>query len=92
MIVLASWLAYKKPGLRCYIVAALQMGTALSALLLWLLPLNNVGGLLFAAAILPSTFAQVCIPSCSMLSGSRISPSDPPETNTSAQVAYRELL
>lgn len=58
MIVLSSWLAYKKPGLRCYIVAALQMGTALSALLLWLLPLDDVGGLLFAAAILPSMFIQ----------------------------------
>lgn len=61
MIVLASWVAYKKAGWRCYIVALLQMGTAISALLLWLLPLDNIGGLLFAAAILPNAVAGYAI-------------------------------
>ncbi|ETS84147.1 hypothetical protein PFICI_02172 [Pestalotiopsis fici W106-1] len=51
---LMPFLAMKLPKARCYIIFIAQMGTTLAALLLWLLPLSERGGLLFATTILPS--------------------------------------
>ncbi|KAI3391178.1 hypothetical protein diail_7783 [Diaporthe ilicicola] len=44
-----SYLAIKKPGWRCWIAIACQPFSTLAALLLWLLPRSNRGGLLYAA-------------------------------------------
>lgn len=43
-----SWLALKRPMWRCWISIACQFVSTLAALLLWLLPLSERGGLLFA--------------------------------------------
>lgn len=51
---LMPFLAMKLPKARCYLIFVAQMGTTLGALLLWLLPLSERGGLLFATTILPS--------------------------------------
>ncbi|SPO01642.1 related to allantoate permease [Cephalotrichum gorgonifer] len=51
---LMSWAAYRYKGIRTYLVVVAQVGTIISALLLWLLPMNATGGLLFAVIILPS--------------------------------------
>lgn len=49
-----SFLAYKLPNARVYLIFGAQIGTILAALLLWLLPLSQKGALLFATSILPS--------------------------------------
>ena len=51
---LAPYLAYKFPGNRTWLIFGCQLGTILASLLLWLLPRNNTGGLLFACYILAS--------------------------------------
>lgn len=48
------FLAGRYPNIRSYLVFGALMGTTLSAVLLWKLPLKNLGGLLFATIILPS--------------------------------------
>lgn len=50
----APLLAYKIPGIRTYLVAICQLGTITGALLLWLLPRDNTGGLLFGVYVLAS--------------------------------------
>lgn len=50
----APYCAYKFPNIRSYIVVVCQMGTVIASLLLWLLPRNSTGGLLFGAYILAS--------------------------------------
>lgn len=47
-------IAYKYKNMRTWLVFGCQLGTALAALLLWLLPRQNRGALLFACYILPS--------------------------------------
>jgi MFS family permease len=54
IMLILSFLAYKLPKARSYLIFGAQMGTTLAALLLWLLPLSARGGLLFATIILPS--------------------------------------
>ena len=56
-----TWLAFKFPNIRSYLVFLAQMGTTLAALLLWLLPLSAKGGLLFATFILPSVGAGYAV-------------------------------
>ncbi|KAF4447338.1 hypothetical protein F53441_9135 [Fusarium austroafricanum] len=51
---LMPYLAYRYKNIRSYLVFIAQMGTVLSALLLWLLPQSATGALLFAVYILPS--------------------------------------
>lgn len=50
----APYVAYKVPNMRAYLVIICQMGTLLASLLLWLLPRDNTGGLLFGVYILAS--------------------------------------
>lgn len=50
----APLIAYKVPNMRAYLVAICQIGTITGAFLLWLLPRDNTGGLLFAVYILAS--------------------------------------
>lgn len=54
IMLILSFLAYKLPNARAYLIFGAQMGTVLAALLLWLLPLSQKGALLFATSILPS--------------------------------------
>jgi hypothetical protein len=54
IMLILSWLAKRLPNSRAYLVFGAQMGTTLAALLLWKLPLEAKGGLLFATSILPS--------------------------------------
>lgn len=51
---IVPWLCYKYTGLRSWAIFGCQMLTTLAALLLWLLPRNQTGALLFACYILPS--------------------------------------
>lgn len=44
-----SWLAMRRPMWRCWICIVCQFVSTLAALLLWLLPLSERGGLLFGA-------------------------------------------
>ncbi|KXT02326.1 hypothetical protein AC578_226 [Pseudocercospora eumusae] len=57
MMVLLSFLAMKFKNIRTWLIFGGQMGTTLAAALLYGLPLNETGGLLFAVYILPSTGA-----------------------------------
>lgn len=50
----APYVAYKVPNMRAYLVVACEMGSLLASLLLWLLPRDNTGGLLFGIYILAS--------------------------------------
>lgn len=52
MILAATFIAYKVPRFRIWVIFVCQMITVLSALLLWLLPRDALGGLLFALYIL----------------------------------------
>ena len=51
---LAPLAAYKIPRCRTYVIFICEMGTVLASLLLWLLPRDQKGGLLFAVYILAS--------------------------------------
>jgi len=55
MQLLGPYLSYKysDKGIRAWIIAACQVVTTVAALLLWLLPLQQTGALLFACYILP---------------------------------------
>ncbi|KAK4495068.1 hypothetical protein PRZ48_013395 [Zasmidium cellare] len=57
LMLVASYLAYKIPHSRKYIMFICQMGTLIGAALLWKLPLGDTGGLLFASIILTSLTA-----------------------------------
>ncbi|KAF7197448.1 putative transporter, partial [Pseudocercospora fuligena] len=57
MMVLLSFLAMKFKNIRTWLIFGGQMGTTLAAALLYGLPLDETGGLLFAVYILPSTGA-----------------------------------
>ncbi|EME81390.1 uncharacterized protein MYCFIDRAFT_52082 [Pseudocercospora fijiensis CIRAD86] len=57
MMVLLSFLAMRFKNIRTWLIFSGQMGTTLAAALLYGLPLNETGGLLFAVYILPSTGA-----------------------------------
>jgi predicted MFS family arabinose efflux permease len=48
----APYIAYKYPNMRSWLVAVCQTGTITASLLLWLLPRDSTGGLLFGAYIL----------------------------------------
>lgn len=50
----APYLAYKIPGIRTWVIVFCQCGTITASILLWLLPRNEKGGLLFACYILAS--------------------------------------
>ncbi|KAH8897968.1 allantoate permease [Thozetella sp. PMI_491] len=54
IMLILSFLAYRLPNARAYLIFGAQMGTTLAALLLWRLPLDARGALLFATAIMPS--------------------------------------
>jgi hypothetical protein len=58
---LLPFLAAKYPNIRSYLVFGSLMGTTLSAVLLWKLPLKELGGLLFATIILPSVGAGYAV-------------------------------
>jgi hypothetical protein len=49
-----SYLAYRIPRIRTWIIAVCQLGTILASILLWQLPRSEKGGLLFACYILAS--------------------------------------
>ncbi|KAH7014120.1 MFS transporter [Microdochium trichocladiopsis] len=51
---LASYCAYRFKNARTWIIAICQVGTVMSALLLWLLPRGSKGGLLFGCYFLAS--------------------------------------
>lgn len=51
---LAPYLCYKYTGIRTWVIVVCQFGTVLAALLLWLLPRNALGGLLYGAFTLAS--------------------------------------
>ncbi|PNS14371.1 hypothetical protein CAC42_6884 [Sphaceloma murrayae] len=51
---IGTWLAYRYPGIRTYLMFGFQMLTILAALLLWLLPLSATGGLLYGCFTLAS--------------------------------------
>lgn len=55
MMLITTYLAYKFPGWRSYIIALCQVMTIFASLLLWLLPRSATGGLLFAVYVLPTT-------------------------------------
>lgn len=61
MMLITTYLAYKFPGWRAYIIIICQLITTLSSLLLWLLPRSALGGLLFAIYILPTTGAGYAV-------------------------------
>lgn len=61
MQLLLPYLAYRFKNLRAWLVVVAQTGTILAALLLWLLPMNATGGLLFAVFILPSVGAGYAV-------------------------------
>jgi MFS family permease len=50
----APYLAYRVPQIRTWIIAGCQLGTILASILLWQLPREEKGGLLFACYILAS--------------------------------------
>jgi phosphate/sulfate permease len=54
IMLLLTYLAFKLPNSRTYLIFGAQIGTTIAALLLWLLPLDAKGGLLFAVTIMPS--------------------------------------
>ena len=51
---LAPYLCYRFKGIRTWVIVVCQCGTILAALLLWLLPRNATGGLLYATFTLAS--------------------------------------
>lgn len=55
------YLAYRFKNIRSYLVFGALMGTTLSSILLWKLPLSDKGGLLFATIILPSVGAGYAV-------------------------------
>lgn len=57
LIVLSTYCAMKFDHIRTWLIVAAQFMTTLSAILLWQLPRDAQGGLLFALYILPSTSA-----------------------------------
>ncbi|KAL4889856.1 major facilitator superfamily domain-containing protein [Aspergillus ambiguus] len=61
MMLITTYLAYKFPGWRAYIIILCQLVTILASLLLWLLPLSALGGLLFACYVLPTTGAAYAV-------------------------------
>lgn len=54
MMLLITYLCFKLPGWRAYLIILCQLGTILASCLLWKLPHSAVGGMLFALYILPS--------------------------------------
>ena len=50
----APYIAYKIPGIRTWIIVICQCGTILASVLLWQLPRESKGGLLFSCYILAS--------------------------------------
>lgn len=61
MMLITTYLAYKFPGWRAYIVIICQLITMAAALMLWLLPRSELGGLLFACYILTTTGAGYAV-------------------------------
>ncbi|KAK3311943.1 major facilitator superfamily domain-containing protein [Apodospora peruviana] len=61
MMLLLSYLASKLKNARSYLILVAELGTILASLLLWLLPLNAKGGLLFAVFTLPSLGAGYAV-------------------------------
>ncbi|PPJ51104.1 hypothetical protein CBER1_07891 [Cercospora berteroae] len=61
LIVLSTYCAMKFDHVRTWLIVAAQCMTTLSAILLWQLPRDAQGGLLFALYILPSTSATYAI-------------------------------
>ncbi|CAK7209656.1 hypothetical protein SCUCBS95973_000514 [Sporothrix curviconia] len=60
-MLICSWAAMRFKNIRSYIVFGAQMGTTLAALLLWKLPLSDLGGLLFGIIIMPSIGAGYAV-------------------------------
>ncbi|KAJ5517043.1 hypothetical protein N7527_008603 [Penicillium freii] len=61
MMLITTYLAYKFPGWRSYIIIICQLVTMAAALMLWLLPRSELGGLLFACYILTTTGAGYAV-------------------------------
>lgn len=61
MMLITTYLAYKFPGWRAYIIIMCQLVTTTAALLLWLLPRSALGGLLFGCYILPTLGAGYAV-------------------------------
>lgn len=61
MQLLIPYLCFKYTNLRSGLVFACQVGTTIAALLLWLLPIEKTGALLFACYILPTTGAGYAV-------------------------------
>ncbi|KAK4862336.1 hypothetical protein LT330_003474 [Penicillium expansum] len=61
MMLITTYLAYKFPGWRAYIIIICQLVTMAAALMLWLLPRSELGGLLFACYILTTTGAGYAV-------------------------------
>lgn len=61
MMLVASYLAFKYKNNRTWIIFVAQMGTVLACLLLWKLPLEQKGALLFGTTILPSLGAGYAV-------------------------------
>ncbi|KAJ5951065.1 Major facilitator superfamily domain general substrate transporter [Penicillium vulpinum] len=61
MMLIMTYLAYKFPGWRSYLIIISQVVTMVASLLLWLLPREELGGLLFACYILTTTGAGYAV-------------------------------
>ncbi|KAJ5182375.1 hypothetical protein N7449_010950 [Penicillium cf. viridicatum] len=61
MMLITTYLAYKFPGWRAYIIVICQLVTMAAALMLWLLPRSELGGLVFACYILTTTGAGYAV-------------------------------
>lgn len=59
LMLLFCYLAFKNA--RCYLILVAQLGTVLSCILLWKLPLSAKGALLFGTTILPSLGAGYAV-------------------------------
>lgn len=61
MQLLVPYLAYKFPNIRAYLYCFCQVMTMIASLMLWLLPRDQLGALLFASYILPTTGAGYAV-------------------------------
>jgi hypothetical protein len=61
MQLLIPYLCFKYTNLRSSLIFACQIGTLIAALLLWLLPIEKTGALLFTCYILPTTGAGYAV-------------------------------
>lgn len=60
-LLLLPWLSMKYPGMRTYMIVFAQTITTVGALLLWLLPQSNKGGLLAGVYLIPNVAAGYAV-------------------------------